>query len=74
MSLSVCIRDYLQTKLVELMGFQLSYLKSEKMMLLKCCTQLLANLENPAVATGLGKVSFHFNPKERQCQTMFKLL
>ena len=27
-----------------------------------------ANLENSAVATGLGKVSFHFNPKERQCQ------
>ena len=26
-----------------------------------------------AVATGLGKVSFHFNPKERQCQRMFKL-
>ena len=33
-----------------------------------------ANLENPAVATGLEKVSFHFNPKERQCQRMFKLL
>ena len=27
-----------------------------------------ANLENSAVATGLKKVSFHFNPKERQCQ------
>ena len=26
------------------------------------------NLENSAVATGLGKVSFHFNPKERQCK------
>ena len=32
-----------------------------------------ANLENSAVATGLGKVSFHSNPKERQCQRMFKL-
>ena len=32
------------------------------------------NLENSAVATGLGKVSFHSNPKERQCQRMFKLL
>ena len=29
-----------------------------------------ANLENSAVATGLEKVSFHFNPKERQCQRM----
>ena len=27
-----------------------------------------ANLKNSAVATGLEKVSFHSNPKERQCQ------
>ena len=27
-----------------------------------------ANLENSAVATGLEKVSFHSNHKERQCQ------
>ena len=27
-----------------------------------------ANLENSTVATGLEKVSFHSNPKERQCQ------
>ena len=27
-----------------------------------------ANLENSAVATGLENVSFHSNPKERQCQ------
>ena len=26
-----------------------------------------ANLENSAVATGLEKISFHSNPKERQC-------
>ena len=26
-----------------------------------------AKLENSAVATGLEKVSFHSNPKERQC-------
>ena len=32
-----------------------------------------ANLENSAVATGLAKVSFHPNPKERQCQRMLKL-
>ena len=31
-----------------------------------------ANLENSAVATGLEKVSFHFNPKERQSQRMLK--
>ena len=32
-----------------------------------------ANLENSAVATGLEKISFHSNPKERQCQRMLKL-
>ena len=35
---------------------------------------LPANLENSAVATGLEKVSFHSNPKERQCQRILKLL
>ena len=32
-----------------------------------------ANLENSTLATGLVKVSFHSNSKERQCQRMFKL-
>ena len=32
------------------------------------------NLENSAVATGLEKVSFYSNPKERQCQKMLKLI
>ena len=40
-----------------------------------CCESAVlnmpANLENSAVATGLEKVSFHSNPKERQCQRMF---
>ena len=35
------------------------------------CQQIL---ENSAVATGLEKVTFHSNPKERQCQRMLKLL
>ena len=42
-----------------------------------CCESaalnMPANLEKSAVATGLAKVSFHPNPKERQCQRMFKL-
>ena len=43
-----------------------------------CCCEsaaltMLANLENSAVATGLEKVSFHSNPKERQCQRMLQL-
>ena len=41
-----------------------------------CCLSpalnMPANLENSAVATGLEKVSFHSNPKERQCQRMLK--
>ena len=32
-----------------------------------------ANLEYSTVATGLEKASFHSNPKEWQCQRMFKL-
>ena len=42
-----------------------------------CCESaalnMPANLENSAVATGLEKVSFHSNAKERQCQRMLKL-
>ena len=42
-----------------------------------CCESaalnMPANLENSAVATGLEKVSFHSNPKERQCKRMLKL-
>ena len=40
----------------------------------KVLHSMSANLENSAVATGLEKVSFHSNPKERQCQSTFKLL
>ena len=36
-------------------------------------SNLPANLENSAVATGLEKVNFHSNTKERQCQRMLKL-
>ena len=35
---------------------------------------MAADLENAAVATGLEKVSFYSNPKERQCQKMLKLI
>ena len=35
---------------------------------------MLENLGNSAVATGLEKVHIHYDPKERQCQRMFKLL
>ena len=48
------------------MEFQLSYFKFWKIM--------SAKVENSAVATGLAKVSFYSNPKERQPQRMLKLL
>ena len=43
-------------------------------MLLHAALNTLANLENSTVAPGLEKISFHSNPKERQCQRMLKLL
>ena len=39
----------------------------------KVLHSMTANLENSAVATGLEKVSFHSNHKERQCQRRLKL-
>ena len=43
-----------------------------------CCESAAFNmpstLENSAVAIRLEKISFHPNPKERQCQRMLKLL
>ena len=41
----------------------------ELFQILKVCQQIWKT----AVATGLEKVSFHSNPKERQCQRMLKL-
>ena len=37
-------------------------------------SNMLTKLENSSVTTGLENVSFHSNPKEGQCQRMFKLL
>ena len=45
-----------------------------EMILLSAALNMPANLENFAVATGLEEVSFHSNPKEGECQRMFKLL
>ena len=48
---------------------------AEFFQILQACSALNmpANLENSAVATGLEKVRFHSNPKERQCQRRLKL-
>ena len=40
----------------------------------KACTQYTRKFGSSAVATGPEKVSFHPNPKEGQCQEMFKLM
>jgi len=39
----------------------------------KVLHNMSANLEISAVATGLKKVRFHSNPKEGQCQRLFKI-
>ena len=39
----------------------------------KCCTQYASKFGKLSMATGLEKVSFHSNPKERQCQRMLTL-
>ena len=51
----------------------LSYFKDWKWCCESAALNMPANLENSKVATGLEKVSFHSNPKERQCQRMLKL-
>ena len=66
-----------RTKLPEVMEFQLIWIPAISNPERGCCESaalnVQANLENSAVATGLEKVSFHSNPKERQCQRMLKL-
>ena len=67
------LESILWTKLVEVMEFQLSYFKSWKMMLWKGCTQCASKFGKLSSGHRTGKVSFHSNPKERQCQRIFKL-
>ena len=45
----------------------------ELFQILNAALNMPTSLENSAVATGLEKVSFHPNPKEKQCQRMLKL-
>ena len=55
------------------MEFQVSYFNPQRWCCESATLNMPANVENSAVATGLEKVSFHSNPKERQCQRMLKL-
>jgi len=61
-------------KLVEVMNSSWAIPNPERWCCESAALNMPANLENSVVATGLEKVSFHSNPKERQCQSMCKLL
>ena len=56
------------------MECQLSYFKLQRMMLLKCFIQYASKFGKLSSVYRLEKVSFHSNPKEDQCQRIFKLL
>ena len=56
------------TNKVELMEFQLTISNPKRWRSESIAGSMPANLENLTVVTGLDKVSFHSNPKERQCQ------
>ena len=54
-------------------GFPVELFQILKDDAVKVLLNMPASLDNSAVATGLEKVSFHSNSKERQCQRMLKL-
>ena len=53
------------TKLVEVMEFQLSYFKSWKMMLWKCCTQYASTFGKPSSGHRTGKGQFSFQSQRK---------
>ena len=55
-------------------GIPAELLKILKDDAVKVLHSLCQKIWKTAVATGLEKVSFHSNPKEEQCQRIFKLL
>ena len=55
------------------MEFQFSTSNAKRWCCESAALNMPANLESSAMATGLEKVSFYSNPKERQCQRMLKL-
>ena len=57
----------------EVMKFQLSYFKSWKMMLWKCCTQHASKFGKQQWPQDWKRTVFISNPKERQCHRMLKL-
>ena len=55
----------LRTKLAEVMEFQLSYFKSWKMMLWKCCTQYSGNFGKFSSSRRTGKGQFSFQSQRK---------
>ena len=64
----MCSLEIITTKLVEVMEFHLSYFKSWKMMLWKCCTQYASKCGKLSSGhrTGKGQFSFQFQRKAMQ--------
>ena len=62
---STLCRWYSNTKLVEVMEFQLSYFKSWKMMLWKCCTQYASQLGKLSNGHRTGKGQFSFQSQRK---------
>ena len=56
----------LSTKLVEVMEFQLSYFRSLKMMLLKCCTQYASKFGRLSSGHRTGKGQFSFLSQRKE--------
>ena len=65
--------ESITTNKVEVMEFQSSISNPKIWRCESAALNMLAHLENSAVATGLEKVSVHSYSKERQCQRMLKL-
>ena len=61
--------DGIPVELFQILKDKLKTLHSKKE---SAALKMPTNLEISAVATGLKKVNFHSNPKERQCQRMLK--
>ena len=59
-------------KVVEMLEFQMSYLRYQKMMLLKCCTQYASNNGKLSSGHRTRKVQFSFQSQRKECQRMFK--
>ena len=57
---------YITTKIVEMMEFQLSYFKSLKMMLLKCCTQYASKSGKLSSGHRTGKGQFSFQSQRKK--------